>query len=187
MPDMLNRPNLKLLSLQEEPEQYSILAEMDTKPTGREKCHNPKLYSHGARRQVYIDIPPHGKMVAITLDRKRWRCQECGTITQQPLPDMADDHQMTQQLVDQLEKTALRRTFADVVRKTGLDEKTVRRISLWTSSPTDLPRSVRVSENWVIELHFTGHHIARGRFFFDSSPFLPCPGGRSGPCRGHSF
>jgi hypothetical protein len=49
----------------------------------------------------------------------------------------------------------------------------------------ELPGSVRFSENWVIGLHFTDHHTARGRFF-DSSPFLPDPAGGGGPCRDHS-
>jgi len=154
---MLNLPNLRALEVQEEPEQYSILAETDTKPDWCAKCYHRDLYAHGARRQVYIDTPSHGKMVAITLDRKRWRCRNCGAITQQPLPDMADDHQMTRRLVDQVEKIALRRTFADVARETGVDEKTVRRVTaayikrLEAAHKFQTPRWLGLDEIFIIK------------------------------------
>lgn len=154
---MLNLPNLRTLEVQEEPEQYSILAESDLKPDWCWKCYHRDLYSHGSRRQVYIDTPSHGKMVAITLDRQRWRCRGCGAIIQQPLPDMSDDHQMTKRLVEQVEKIALLRTFADVARETGVDEKTVRRVTaayikrLEAAHKFQTPRWLGLDEVFIIK------------------------------------
>jgi len=129
MTDMLNLPSLRVLEVREDPHQYSFLAETDSAPTGCAKCQGTHLVIHSRRRQVYLDTPSHGRMVTIALDRLRWLCRGCGAITQQPLDDMADQHQMTRRLVAWVERSALRRTFAEVARETGLDERTVRRIT----------------------------------------------------------
>lgn len=36
-----------------------------------------KLYRHGTREQLLMDLPAHGKRVGIDLTRKRYRCQNC--------------------------------------------------------------------------------------------------------------
>ena len=129
MIDILNLPRLRVLEMEDEPDQYTIHAESDATPFKCDKCNRMKFYAHGVRRQVYMDTPSHGKMVAIVVDRKRFRCTECGAVTLQPLSDMHSDHQMTTRLVEYVEANSLRRTFADVAKETGMNEKTIRRIT----------------------------------------------------------
>ena len=88
MIDILNLPRLRVLEMEDEPDQYTIHAESDATPFKCDKCNRMKFYAHGVRRQVYMDTPSHGKMVAIVVDRKRFRCTECGAVTLQPLSDI---------------------------------------------------------------------------------------------------
>lgn len=48
---------------------------------------------------------------------------------------MADAHMMTRRLVDYIQRTAERRTFASIAEDTGLDEKTIRLVFRETVSP----------------------------------------------------
>jgi len=84
MIDMLNLPRLKVLEMEDQPDQYTFLAESEAKPFKCDKCNRMRFYAHGVRRQVYMDTPSHGKMVTIVVDRKRFRCQDCGAVTLQP-------------------------------------------------------------------------------------------------------
>lgn len=127
-PDILNLPGLRAVSVREEGGQYHILAEGVAVPERCGRCGHDGLYAHGARPQTYADVPHHGKVAAIHLDRKRVRCRACGGITLQPLPDMSEAHMMTRRLVDRVGRDGLRRTFLEVARECGIHERTVRRI-----------------------------------------------------------
>lgn len=127
-PDILNLPGLRAVSVREEDGQYHILAEGLLAVDRCGRCGHDGLYAHGARPQAYADVPHHGKVAAIHIDRKRVRCRACGAVTLQPLPDMAEAHMMTRRLVERVERDGLRQTFIDVARETGIHERTVRRI-----------------------------------------------------------
>jgi transposase len=128
LPDFLNLPGLRTISAQVEGGQYHILAEGSASPDRCSRCGHDALYAHGTRPQTYADIPHHGNISVIHVDRKRVRCRACGGITLQSLPDMAEAHMMTRRLVARVERDGLQRTFSEVAREIGVHERTVRRI-----------------------------------------------------------
>jgi transposase len=127
-PDFLNLPGLKALSVRLEDGQYHILAEGLATASRCSRCGHDGLYAHGSRPHAYADVPHHGNVSVIHVDRKRVRCRACGGITLQPLPDMAETHMMTRRLVAKIERDGLQRTFSEVAREVGVHERTVRRI-----------------------------------------------------------
>ena len=127
--DALNLPSLKLLSREDGLGQVHFLAEATTsQPHHCASCGTVDFYRHGGKQQAFADTPIHGLAAVIHLNRSRWRCRGCGVTVLQALPDISDDHMMTRRLVTFLQKEGLRRTFIDVARETGLNERTVRRV-----------------------------------------------------------
>jgi len=128
LPDFLNLPGLRSLSVREEGGHYHILAEGLAEVGRCARCGHDALYAHGTRPQAYADVPHHGNVSVIHVDHKRYRCRSCGSVALQPLPDMAEDHMMTRRLVARIEQEGIRRTFLDVARENGVHERTVRRV-----------------------------------------------------------
>ncbi len=88
----------------------------------------PRLNRHGVEDQGFIDTPIHGKAVAIKVQRKRFKCVDCGKTFQEPLPDMDEKRHMTRRLLAYIRKRSLERTFTEVSKDVGVDERTVRNI-----------------------------------------------------------
>lgn len=127
MPDFLHLPNLRTLSVQDMGDHYQVAAEGGVVPTACPACHNA-LYRHGSQRQTYLDTPMHGKRVLIEIDRKRYRCKVCGKTLFEPLPPMDGKRLATTRLVQHIERHCLRKTFAELSREVGVDDKTIRHI-----------------------------------------------------------
>lgn len=127
MPDFLHLPNLRTLSAQDVGDRYLVEAEGGVVPTACPSCHNP-LYRHGSQRQTYFDTPMHGKRVVIEMDRKRYRCKVCGKTLFEPLPAMDSKRLATTRMVQHIERHCLRKTFAELSREVGVDDKTIRHI-----------------------------------------------------------
>lgn len=87
-----------------------------------------KMYRHGSRKQLLMDLPVHGKRVGIELTRKRYRCTKCGVTFLQQLPDVDERSQMTRRLARYIEQQSIHRTFTSVAGDVGVDEKTVRNL-----------------------------------------------------------
>jgi transposase/DNA-binding CsgD family transcriptional regulator len=140
--DLLNLPTVQVVTVETAGGQYVVRADVDTAPSACPKCAGVSFYRHGSKPQLFADLPSHGHLVTIQIDRKRFRCRACGVTTFQPMPDMAlvemedndkriggaEGHMMTKRLVTHIGKAGLFRTFADVSRETGLDHHTVRRV-----------------------------------------------------------
>lgn len=75
-----------------------------------------------------MDTPIHGKRVGIQALRHRYKCQYCGKTYLQPLPDMNDDHYMSNRLISYIERESFGRTFSALARDIGVDEKTIRNV-----------------------------------------------------------
>lgn len=127
MPDFLQLPNLRTLQAQDMGDYYQVEAEGGVAPTACPSCHSP-LYRHGSRRQTYMDTPMQGKRVLIKIDRKRYRCKGCGKTLFEPLPAMDGKRLATIRLVEHIERHCLRKTFAELSREIGVDDKTIRHI-----------------------------------------------------------
>ena len=127
MPDFLHLPNLRTLAAQDKGDHYLVEAEGSVVPTACPTCQSP-LYRHGSQRQAYLDTPMHGKRVVIEIDRKRYRCKVCGKTLFEPLPVMDSKRLATTRMVQHIERHCLRKTFAEVSREVGVDDKTIRHI-----------------------------------------------------------
>ena len=86
------------------------------------------LLRFGKRKQLFLDLPMHGKHVGIHVERQRYRCTQCSHTMLQSLPHMDEKRQMTKRLIAYLGEAALRRTFVSIAEECGQDEKTVRNV-----------------------------------------------------------
>jgi len=123
--DILNLPNLQMLSSLDEGDHYRIEAQGNLLPISCPYCAN-SLYRHGSQRQSYMDTPIHGKRVLLEIERKRFRCKVCGKTLFEPLPDMDGKRQATSRLIRYVEDRCLKKTFLSLAREVGIDDKTVR-------------------------------------------------------------
>jgi transposase len=125
--DILNLPHVVEVGHVDAGDHYQIQAAGTVTPAECPRC-GGALYSHGTRGQTYIDTPLHGKRALLEIDRRRFRCKECGKTLFEDLPDMDDKRQMTRRLLAYVERHSLRKTFADLSREVGVDDKTIRHI-----------------------------------------------------------
>lgn len=82
--NIINLPNWVVVGIQQSQHDYRIEASYTVEPVacthcGRGRLFN-KLYRHGTRPQLLMDVPTHGKRVGIVLHRIRYRCQDCGNM-----------------------------------------------------------------------------------------------------------
>lgn len=87
-----------------------------------------RLYRHGVKEIDYRDAPNFGKQFVIRCRVQRFRCRDCGETCMQPLPDIDTQRRMTKRCVRYIEEQGTMRTYADIARTIGCDEKTVRNI-----------------------------------------------------------
>lgn len=87
-----------------------------------------RLYKHGVELKKVADLPHVGHHVFIQLDVQRYRCRECGGTFDHPLPEIDENRKMTKRCVAYVREHGKRRTFADIAREIGVDEKTIRNV-----------------------------------------------------------
>lgn len=131
--NLLNLPDWKIAEVETSDRDYRVHATYLPEPSacihcGKGTLFAGKLYRHGTRQQLLMDLPAHGKRVGILLTRSRYRCQDCGKTFLQPLPDVDDRGQLTKRLVAYIEEQSVIRTFTNVADEVGVNEKTVRNI-----------------------------------------------------------
>lgn len=125
---ILNLPDYTVLQVEESDQDYHITAEVSNPPNTCLVCGSQSLAGHGRNEQMIRDLPSHGKRVAIYVDTRRWRCQDCGKTVMEILPAVNSKRKMTERLVQWIGKCSLKRTFASLAEEAGLDEKTIRNI-----------------------------------------------------------
>lgn len=125
MPDFLHLPDLRTLTAHDQGDHYRVEAEGCVVPTECPSCLDT-IYGHGRQRQTYLDTPMHGKRVLIEIARKRYRCTQCGKTCFEPLPDIDSKRHATRRLVAYIEQRCLRKTFLELAREVGVDDKTIR-------------------------------------------------------------
>lgn len=131
--NLLNLPDWNIEHVEDSARDYRVHATYGPEPgqcihCGKGQLFAGKLYRHGTREQLLMDLPAHGKRVGILLTRNRYRCQDCGKTFLQPLPDVDERSQMTRRLVRHIEEQSIRKTFTAVADEVGVDEKTVRNL-----------------------------------------------------------
>ncbi|EXU75307.1 ISL3 family transposase [Erwinia mallotivora] len=128
MSNILNWPDYKVLQVTELEHDYQVHAEVSEQPTYCPHCNYSEIIGFGRRDEVIMDTPVHGKRRGIMLNRRRYRCQSCRKTFLEPVPHKDDKRQMTDRLIQYIERESLRRTFSGVAEDVGVDEKTVRNI-----------------------------------------------------------
>jgi transposase len=131
--NLLNLPDWNIEHIEDSARDYRVHATYGPEPSscihcGKGTLFAGKLYRHGTREQLLMDLPAHGKRVGILLTRSRYRCQDCGKTFLQPLPDVDERSQMTRRLVRYIEEHSVRKVFTAVADEVGVDEKTVRNL-----------------------------------------------------------
>lgn len=130
MNDFVNLNYIKTLEVEDNDDFYLVKVQGIVEPTICPHCKCQKLYKHGTVEQVYMDTPMHGKRVVLTIDRKRYKCtnESCKKTIFEPLDDMDSKRLATSRLVKYVERHCFKKTFADISREIGVDEKTIRHI-----------------------------------------------------------
>lgn len=131
--NILNLPDWNVTEVEDSARDYRVHAIYGPEPSscihcGKGTLFAGKLYKHGTREQLLMDLPTHGKRVGILLTRSRYRCQDCGKTFLQPLPDVDERGQMTKRLVAYIEEQSVIKTFTTVADEVGVNEKTVRNL-----------------------------------------------------------
>lgn len=119
------------------------------------KCGAPDIRPHGSKTTTYADVPLRNQVVKIEARVRRYRCNKCNATFLQPLTDVLPNRRMTIRCRDFICDAALTRTFADVARQVGLDEKTVRSVAASRVANTNpqeqrpLPRVLGIDETRI--------------------------------------
>lgn len=127
---MLGLSEFKILEeIQETEKDIFIKVETFSPPTCCPHCHRPaKLYKHGSRNQVILDLPIRSKRVSLQINRKRYKCRSCGAAFWERLKSIDESRNMTKRLLVSIVEQSLTKAFVTVAENVGVDEKTVRNI-----------------------------------------------------------
>jgi transposase len=108
-----------------------LLVEARYLPTfkGCPDCAAGPLHKHGKKTMDFADAPVRGQPVTIRVEVQRYRCQSCKSSPLQPLPDIDPSRRMTKRCTAYIRQQVRRKTFAEVARETGVNEKTIRGIA----------------------------------------------------------
>lgn len=117
--NLLNLADFKVQKVEESDHDYHVYAEASNTPSACNHCSSRRLIGHGRNEQVIRDLPTHGKRLAIYVDTRRWRCQDCGKTFMETLPAVNAKREMTDRLVKWIGQQSLKRTFASIADDTG--------------------------------------------------------------------
>jgi len=128
--NILNLPSLSVTNVELKEHGYEVTAVVANPSGFCPHCGSigANLSKYGKKRQVFMDLPMHGKRVGIIIDRQRYLCKDCGSTFREILWDMDDDHMCTVRFREYVERESLRRTFVSVADELGISEGTVRNI-----------------------------------------------------------
>lgn len=127
-PDLLQLRHLRALEVVDHADHYLIRVDGQGEPSQCPQCNAIGMYRHGVQTQRYMDVPMHGKRVMLEIERRRYRCRQCGKTLLSSLPEMDGKRLATSRLVHYIERNALSKTFAELAREVGVDEKTIRHV-----------------------------------------------------------
>jgi len=158
--DILNLAHIKAGPVTTHADHLEVAAFGTVSPTVCPAC-SGALYGHGTKEQVFMDAPIRGYRVKLVLERRRYRCRECGRTLYDPLPEIDAKRNMTERLVAYIEARCMQQTFANLSREVGVDDKTVRNI--FDDYVTRLEQSVTYSTPEILgidEIKIVGSYRA---------------------------
>lgn len=83
---------------------------------------------HGRKITRIMHTPSLGRPFPFQAHIQRYKCYDCRRTSMQPLPHVDPRHRMTIKCADYIANRCRERTFVELARDTGVDEKTVRNI-----------------------------------------------------------
>jgi transposase len=126
--DILNLDSYTVIDLQEQSDHYQLTVSLDAIADACPYCKSEAIQRFGSKRQVFQDLPIHGKRTGIVIDRQRYRCKECGRTFSEVLPHMDEKRAMTARLLAYMQNASIERPFTHVATEVGVSEKTVRNV-----------------------------------------------------------
>jgi transposase len=126
--DMLDLPYWTVIGSKEGKHSSHITAEYGIPLTRCPQCGSNHLSLFGKRSVLFGDLPYRGKHINIEAVRQRYKCNDCGKLSLQPLPDIDDKRNATRRLVRYVREQSLERTFVGVAKEVGLSPNTVKAI-----------------------------------------------------------
>ena len=142
MPTLLNLRHLRPLRVEEAEHDYHVHAESTTATEQCAHCNSPGIIGFGRYEVLIRDLPTHGKLVGIYVQRRRFKCRSCGRTFSEALPEVDDKREMTARLVQWIGKQSLKRPFAHIAEECGVADKTVRLI--FSDYVDELQKRVRI-------------------------------------------
>ena len=128
MPDILNLPYVKVISVIQNAHDYFISAETTVPPVACPKCSNTNFVKYGVRKPIFMDLPIHAMRVGIEFVRQRYICRSCTHVFIDPMTGMDETRMMTTRLLQFIRTQSLKRTFTSIADDIGVHEKTVRNV-----------------------------------------------------------
>nr|WP_144927943.1 ISL3 family transposase [Paenibacillus bovis] len=129
MSDLLFLPDLKIIEPPQENETDMMFKVEAIKPPEHcPECGFDKLYKHSLRKQLIMDLPIRLKRVGLQVNRRRYKCLECGSTFWERLISIDEKRSMTKRLLKSIEEQSMSKIFVEVAESVGVDEKTVRNV-----------------------------------------------------------
>jgi len=128
--NILNLPSLNVTKIELKEHGYEIWAEVAEPPDFCPHCGSMEanFSKFGTKRQLFMDLPMHGKRVGIIINRQRYLCKDCGSTFREILWDIDEDHMCTVRFKEYVQEQSLKRTFTSIADELGISEGTVRNI-----------------------------------------------------------
>lgn len=123
---MFGIPEYEVTRSEEQGDQLNVFASIRVPP--EPCCSMSDLVSNGSKVLLIRDVSIGGKMVGVSVKRQRYKCRKCGGTRYQPMPHVSDVHNMTNRMVERIEKESAARTFASVADELGISEASVRQV-----------------------------------------------------------
>jgi transposase len=80
---------------------------------------------YGVRIKSIKDAPVRGKRVSILLAVQKYKCQICGEIFADKVPEIQENSRLTKRLIFYVLSQSMKRSFSSVAEETGISESTV--------------------------------------------------------------
>lgn len=136
MSDLLSLPDIKTIEPPQENETDMMFKVEAVGPPERcPECGFDKLYKHSSRNQLIMDLPIRLKRLGLQLNRRRYKCRECGSTFWERLISVDEKRSMTKRLLKSIQEQSMSKTFVEVAESVGVDEKTIRNVlrTMWHS------------------------------------------------------
>lgn len=137
---------------------YEVHAENSKPLRSCPHCNGRVLNGHGTVR-VKFHHTPHDMPVLVMIDNVRFQCISCSKTTMEPIAALHPHYRATVDLVDYLIERKREVGFAELSKATGLNQRTIRRIT----DNQQIDQYTRQNELRSSVIGITTYHLGRDR------------------------